>query len=420
MSAGRTAPRAWLALAWLSVWAAGGQAAAGAAQADESLGPRRAPGDFTGSAAFQELRKAGRQILAEQAWDLDGDCKPEAVVVEEGEDGLALAVYRDAGVGDFRLLFRAGPSRASELARLERVKLGDTPALLFDVFEDNPDEAEHFVRLVTVEPVQAPEGAPRIGLRTVFGGGYQVRHPEEEAGRASVRQVDLGGLPIGLELGPADGARWPALWLRTDERRVALPAGSGGPEVWLITGLREEEYGAEGGAYALVAERALDFLPRAAGVVASGPEGAARVLDGDLGTGLALAPGQAAALILELQGEQPVRALRVLPGCASSAGDWDRRGRVGRLTVRFDGGAPLTVELEGPPALDPRVLAQGSLGVPGAPYAHQVLVLLATPVRARRLELRPGIGLAGEGGGACLGELGVHLEGLSRASPPPR
>jgi hypothetical protein len=424
----RLAAPAWLVLAWLACGAAAaagpGPSPAGAVAEDEQIGPRRAPGDFTGSAAFQELRRAGREILAEQAWDLDGDCKPEAVVVEESADGLSLAVFRDAGVGDFRLLFRAGPSRASEIARLEQLRLGDTPALVFDVLEDNPDEAEHFVRLIAIEPAPAAEGAPPIRLRTVFGGRYAVRHPEEEAGRAPVRLVDLGGLAPGLELSPAEGAVWPVLHLRSDERRVALPAGPdgrpGGPEVWLITGLREEEYRPEEGEYALQAERLLDFLPRAHLELVGGPAEAALAFDDQVATGLRLDPALPAPLLLDLGAERSVRALRVLPGCASSAEDWNRRGRVGRLEVRFDGGAPLPLALTGAPSPDPRVLAQGTLGVPGAPYAQQVLVVLAEPLRARRLELRPAIGLAGEGGGACLGEVSVHLDGLNRASPPPR
>jgi len=381
--------------------------------AGEEPGPgrQRDPRDFTGSPAFVELRRGGHEVVAERAWDLDGDGRTEAVVALEGADGLSLAVFKDAGEGDFREVFRSGASQASEVGRLEELGLGADRAIAFDVFEDNPDEAEHFVRLIAVAPPVAAQAPPRLALRTVFGGRYTRRHPEEEAGRAPVRLVDLGGLPTGLALGSAGVGRWPELRLRTDVLRVALAADPGGPPVWVVVGLREEVYRAEGGEYALQEERLLDFLPRAHPALAAGPAGAELALDDRVATGLALAPGQPApSLALDLGAEREVRALRVLPGCAGSAEDWARRGRVGRLEVRFDGGGPLRLELGAGAPRDPRVLAQGPLGVPGAPFASQIMVVLAAPVRARRLVLTPEIGVAGEGGGACLGEIGLHLD----------
>ena len=194
---------------------------------DALMKKRRGNDGFFGSEAFIQFRRSGREVVREQPFDVDGDGLDDALVVERSDSGLGVSVFRNLGLGQFRFLWRSLPSPASSLHRWVGFRLGDRPAFLLDVMEDNPDEAVHWVHLLQGWPDR---------LEPVFASRYWEMHPEAEAGRKPVRLVDLGGEVSGFKMGPP-GADWPQIWVRENPKRLELTDAHGSTG-WVVIGLR--------------------------------------------------------------------------------------------------------------------------------------------------------------------------------------
>jgi len=163
-----------------------------------AVSPAQEPPAFHGSEAYINFRMAGNDLLDERVTDLDGDGLLDSVVVEKSADGIGLSAWQAEAEGDFKLLFRSDKVPASSVAAFKRLPLGSYNfVFLLDVFEDNPDEADHFVRLFLIQPGN---------LKQMFSSQYRVTHSEEDAGRDPARIIDLGGHQVGLEARPASSS----------------------------------------------------------------------------------------------------------------------------------------------------------------------------------------------------------------------
>jgi hypothetical protein len=182
-----------------------------------SVSPAQEPPTFHGSEAYIDFRREDRDLLDERMTDLDGDGLMDSVVVEKSPDGIGLSAWRAEAEGDFKLLFRSEKVPASSVAAFKRLPLGSFSfVFLLDVYEDNPDEADHFVKLFLIRPGT---------LKQMFSSEYRVTHSEEDAGRDPARVVDLGGYQVGLEVRPdarsAPGG-FPELVVRHSTKMLAL------------------------------------------------------------------------------------------------------------------------------------------------------------------------------------------------------
>lgn len=375
------------------------------------------PPTFHGSEAYINLRMTGCDVLSERMTDLDGDGLLDSVVVEKSLDGVSLSAWRAEAEGDFKLLFRSEKAPASSVAAFKRLPLGNYSfVFLLDVFEDNPDEADHFVRLFLIQPGN---------LKQMFSSRYRVTHSEEDAGREAARVIDLGGYQVGLEARP--GAKtgsggFPELTVRHSPKKLAL-IGRVSRKTHFIIGIKERLYRAEKEAYTLVADRYLDYLLRAApaGVTATSilPSSqeewaASNVADSRLATGWiegATDSGIGESVTLALGRPRNIRLVRVVPGCAASPESWDKHNRLLKFTLVFEGGTVVTVNRRGTTTeMDSQVEAHEDFILPGVGFGIQTLVFLSKPVKSSWIkltvdEVEKGSGDADE---TCISEISVH------------
>ena len=380
--------------------------------------PAQEPPAFHGSEAYINFRMSGHDLLNERVTDLDGDGLLDTVVVEKSPDGIGLSAWRAEAEGDFKLLFRSEKVTASSVAAFKRLPLGSHSfVFLLDVFEDNPDEADHFIKLFLIRPGK---------LKQMFSSEYRVTHSEEDAGREPARIIDLGGYQVGLEarLAPAEtaGGDFPELVVRHSPKRLAL-AGRVSRKTHFIIGIRERVFRAENEAYNLVADRYLDYLIRAApaGVNASStlPSTqddwqASRAADSKLATGWiegATGPGIGESVTLSLGRPRNIRLVRVVPGCAASPESWEKHNRLRKFSLVFEGGTVVTVDRRGVTAeMDSQVEAHEDFVLPGVGFGTQTLVFLSKPVASSWVklaieEVEKGSGEADE---TCVSEISVH------------
>jgi hypothetical protein len=388
-------------------------------------GPAQEPPGFHGSEAYINLRMTGYDVLGERNTDLDGDGLIDSVVVEKSPDGIGLSAWRAEDEGDFKRLFRSTAVPASSVAAFKRLPLGSHDfVFLLDVFEDNPDEADHFVKLFLI----------RSGnLKEMFSAGYRVTHSEEDAGRESARVIDLGRYQVGLEVRP--GAKpgpggFPELVVRHSPKTLAL-VGRAGRTIHFVIGIKERIYRAEKETYTLVADRYRDYLLRAApaGVTAtstlpsSGEEWAASgAADSKLATGWiegAADSGVGESLTLSFGRPRNIRLVRVVPGCAASPESWKQHNRLLKFSLVFEGGTVVMVNRRGASAeMDSQVEAHEDFVLPGVGFGHQTLVFLSRPVKSSWVkltieEVEPGGGEADE---TCISEVSVHEARVDRAA----
>ncbi len=366
-----------------------------------SLSPSKRKHDgFYGSEAFIQFRRSGREVVREQPFDIDGDGLDDALVVERSDSGLGVSAFRNLGQGSFRFLWRSLPSPASSLHRWDGFRLGDRPAFLLDVMEDNPDEAVHWIHLFQVRQDK---------LEPIFASRYWEMHPEEEAGRKPVRLVDLGGEVSGFKMGPP-GVDWPQIWVRENPKRLELIDAHGRP-VWVIIGIRERIYEARDGRYAESRDEYVDFLEllQPAKLVAGAAQpghGADKACDGKLDTGWR--PGAAAGDKAWLQASfgqaVAVRALRLVPNCGEDS------QAIKRIHLRLNGRKqPMTLELDGKYRPPWGVMAWGEYKLPGRNKGDQLLIFFEGPRAIKRLQMRVETeGEAGEGKGACVAEWSLY------------
>jgi len=379
--------------------------------------PAQEPPSFHESEAYINFRMTGHDLLEERVTDLDGDGLLDSVVVEKSPDGIGLSAWHAEAEGDFKLLFRSEKVAASSVAAFKRLPLGNHNfVFLLDVFEDNPDEADHFVRLFLIQPGN---------LKQMFSSEYRVTHSEEDAGREPARVVDLGGYQVGLEARPATApgaGGFPELVVRHSPKRLAL-AGRVSRKTHFIIGIRERVYRAEKETYTLVADRYLDYLVRAApaDVTASStlPSSqdewlASKAADSKLATGWiegATDSGVGESLTLSLGRPRNIRMVRVVPGCAASPESWEKHNRLVKFSLVFEGGTVVSVNRRGTTAeMDSQVEAHEDFVLPGVGFGTQTLVFLSKPVKSSWIklaveEVEKGSGETDE---TCISEISVH------------
>jgi len=382
-----------------------------------AAGLAQEPPSFHGSEAYVNFRMAGNDLLSERVTDLDGDGLLDSVVVEKSVEGIGLSAWQAEAEGDFKLLFRSDKVPASSVAAFKRLPLGSYRfVFMLDVYEDNPDEADHFVGLFLIQPGN---------LKQVFSSQYRVTHSEEDAGREPARIVDLGGYRVGLEARPAaagGSGGFPELVVRYSPKRLAL-AGRLNRKTHFIIGIRERVYRAEKENYTQVADRYLDYLLRAApdGVTASStlPSSqeewlASRAADSKLATGWiegSTDSGIGESVTLSLGRPRNVRMVRVVPGCAASAESWEKHNRIKKFSLVFEGGTVVMVDRRGITAeMDSQIEAHEDFILPGVGFGTQTLVFLSKPVKSSWVkvtieEVERGSGEADE---TCISEISVH------------
>jgi hypothetical protein len=387
-----------LAIAWSCV------AWAGVAQA------QMAP-SFHGTEAFRDFRLAGYEMMDERMTDLDGDGLSDAIVLEQSAEGIGLSAWKATEEGGFKFLSRGKPAPGNSLANLERVALGADKAFLLDVFEDSPDEADHFVKLFLLG---------KTGVREVFSSSFRKTHSETDAGRPATQIVDLGGVPVGLEMTEQAG-KWPKLVVRHDPKRIAL-TGRGAKNIWFVIGIRERIFEPQDGAYKEVQDRYRDYLSRQkpASVSATsslpsvtGDWDASNVTDGDLDTGWVEGrpgPGFGQSVTLSYAEPLAVRMLRLVPGCAESEEEWQKYNRVRRYAVEFENGVIINVNREIATELDPRVEAWENFALPGRGFGNQTLIFLYKPIKSRFVKVTiQGIESGSESEEeTCISEISAH------------
>jgi hypothetical protein len=379
--------------------------------------PAQEPPAFHGSEAYINFRMTGHDLLSERVTDLDGDGLLDSVVVEKSPDGIGLSAWRAEAEGDFKLLFRSEKVQASSVAAFKRLPLGNYSfVFMLDVYEDNPDEADHFVKMFLIRPGN---------LKQMFSSEYRVIHSEEDAGREPARIVDLGGYQVGLEARPAapgGSGGFPELVVRHKPKRLAL-AGRVKRKTHFLIGIRERVYRAEKEVYTLVADRYLDYLVRAAPaevtasstLPSSGDEWvASRAADSKLKTGWiegATDSGLGESVTLSLGRSRNIRMVRVVPGCAASPESWEKYNRLKKFTLVFEGGTVVVVNRSGITAeMDSQVEAHEDFALPGVGFGTQTLVFLSKPVKSSWVkltveEVEKGSGEADE---TCISEISVH------------
>ncbi len=365
-----------------------------------SLGLAGDQQEFTSSEAFGKFRRGGREVVAERAVDLNGDGLSDVLVVGRSDDGLDVSAFWNKGRGVFDLLSRSRAVPASQLASFGPVALGDRQGFYLDAVEDSPDEADHFMILFAANPA---------GLVQVFHTRYREIHSEEEAGREAVQVVDLGGLTQGLNFVPASSG-WPRLVLGFAPKSVELRTPEGKRARVLIGGYRRV-FSAHQGRYRLDEDRFVDYLQPvpvqriSASSELDGHE-AARAIDGEPVTGW-ISERADAVLGLEFVGEVAVRAVRLVPGCASSAAGWEDNGRAVSFSLHFPGDVVVRVDRSKPDEPDPRLLGFADYALPGLDFGVQTLVFFREALRVSSMKLVLCEIEAGSknGGRVCLAEV---------------
>jgi hypothetical protein len=376
----------------------------------------KGPASIHGSEAFFDFRKSGHELLAEKLLDSDRDGLLEALVVEQCQAGIGLSLWKANPRGEFKLIGRSERVPASTLVKFEALQLGQTDqAYLLDVLEDSPDEADHWVRLFL------PTAS---GLRQIFSARYATQHSEQDAGRTPVKVVDLGGLSEGLLVDP-DEQGWQTLRVRHDPKQ--LQSTRGPEEIYVVVGMRERIYKPREGAYREIEDRYLDYVPAVApakttassekaktGIAAFAVDGTAESawIEGKPGTGI----GE--SLTLTFDRPVPVRLIRLIPGCATSAKDWAHHNRIQRVGLTFDAGAGISSACDPGAPPDPLIAGCFEFAVPGREFATQKLILLSKSIPTNRVTLtiqavQKGTDPNNE---TCLTEISVHELGHFSAS----
>jgi hypothetical protein len=375
---------------------------------------------FHGTEAFRDFRLEGYEMRDELMIDLDGDGLYDAVVLEKSSAGIGLSAWKASKDGDFKFISRSKAAPGGSVKTMKRVMLGADRAILLDVFEDSPDEADHFVKLVLMD---------KSGVREVFSSNYRVTHSEEEAGRAPAQVVDLGGVPVGLELQEKPG-HWPDLVVRHDPKRIAL-TGRGAKNIWFVIGIRERIFRPEEGVYKEVEDRYRDYLSRQkpSSVTATsnlpsaaGEWDATNVIDGALDSGWIEGrpgPGFGQSITLSYKDPLAVRLIRLVPGCAETAETWQHYNRVRRYAVEFENGVIVNVNREIATELDPRVQAWEDFALPGRGFGTQTLIFLYKPIKSHWAKItiqgiEPGDGEQDE---TCISEISVHQAKVDEPAP---
>lgn len=333
------------------------------------------PSTFRGSAAAEALATQGWVVVDEKSADVDGDGRPDAVVVEgQLEQGPAPETMRVSfwkqGKKGWELLSRS-PSVAGNKVGLFRagdVGCGDVKALV-EAVEEGPDEIRRSLLVLGGSP---PERRGVIKSNGPWRDGSLLA--------ASFVQEPFGFTLAGGELVVREKPT--LLELKT-------PAGAAAT---VLVGARERRFRCEGNSFVQRDDRYVDGLVRRGGP--SGPAG-----DGQLATALSPARG----VSLRFPVEAGTRMLRLVPGCASGEAAWKRAGEVRRVRIGAPLAPPIEVDLAAPvPSTDPRVLASGVLPLGGAPWAKQLVLLLREPLQAGELSID--VTEAG-GRGGCLAEV---------------
>lgn len=382
-------------------------------------GAQMAP-SFHGTEAFRDFRLAGYEMRDEIMIDLDGDGLYDAVVLEKSEDGIGLSAWKANPEGDFNFLSRGKAAPGNSVKTMKRVMLGADRAVLLDVFEDSPDEADHSLKLFLMD---------QAGVREIFSSTYRVTHSEEDAGREPAQVVDLGGVPVGLELQENPG-KWPNLVVRHDPKRIAL-TGRGAKNIWFVIGIRERIFKPEEGTYKEVEDRYQDYLSRqkptsvtaTSNLPSAGGEwNATNVTDGDLDTAWVEGrpgPGFGQSITLSFKDPLAVRLIRLVPGCAETDETWQHYNRVRRYAVEFENGVIVNVNREIATELDPRVQAWEDFALPGRGYGTQTLIFLYKPIKSHWAKItiqdvEPGDGTEDE---TCISEISVHQAKMDEPTP---
>ena len=331
--------------------------------------PRTEQG-FTGSAAYSALRLSGREVVRELEADLDGDGRSEVLVVTRSDAGMCVSAFWSKGAGLYDLLNRSETLPASQLGAFELLQLGERQGFYLDVFEDNPDEADHHLLVFS---------ANAGGLNPVFTTRYTEIHPEEEAGRVAPELIDLGGLAPGLRMeAKPDG--WPILRLRFGPKELSFK-GPGELTTKVRVGIYERVFESDQGRYRLTSDRFIEYLRP----LKSEPAGK------NAGEGITIGWSKAVS----------VRALRWVPSCKLA----------GPLTLEFGAGSSLAIPSPGDSAVDEKVLGVGEYSLGGGRSGVQVFMFLRREVNTKL------VSISGKGVRECLSRL-TALEAVTGGAEP--
>lgn len=375
---------------------------------------------YRGSAAAQTAAKSGKKVVAEIAADLDGDYTDEICVVEESRDRkMRLLVMHQEGEGDearFTTLYASKPRPATRLARFEAMQvLATRPVELVTVFEDaTPDErAQHLTIL----------GRTAKGVGELLVQSFYLPREEDPA------LVSLGDASARYALIDLDGTRegetdLEVVWYA--EPQVLVLNGAEGP-VRAVIGVYKDVYRFDepSGAFEKAGARVLeDFAPaRTAWTVEASDQlpkiwGTAQAFwgaDDNLATSWSVTGGDAgvgAWIKVGFKKDETVSLVRVVPGCARSAEEWERNDKVRGFRIDLGSGARFEIDRTKLDALPQAVLAVGEFPLEGG-FGAQTLLLLRDRASTgwARLTItsldakRGGKGVDRE---ACISEISFH------------
>ena len=157
---------------------------------------------FTGSDAFVEYRRNGREVIQEHNHDFSQDGQKDVLVIGHGPGGLEVSAYRNEGQNQYTLMSRSRPIQAEILVSFQPIALANETGFLLRALEDSPDEADHFVQLFRVNSA---------GLVSIWSHRYRLEYQQHETGRTSNEEVDYGGFALGLRVLDSSKVRWPSI-----------------------------------------------------------------------------------------------------------------------------------------------------------------------------------------------------------------
>ena len=146
---------------------------------------------FTGSDAFVEYRRSGREVIQEYNHDFNQDGRQDVLVIGHGPDGLEVSAYRNEGQSRFTLMSRSNAIKAESLVSFQSIDLAQDVGFLLRALEDSPDEADHFVQLFRVNSA---------GLVSIWSHRYRLVYQQHETERTTAEEVNLGGFELGIRL----------------------------------------------------------------------------------------------------------------------------------------------------------------------------------------------------------------------------
>ncbi len=346
---------------------------------------------FYQSEAYRDFRLAGYAVVQEKRFDINGDGRLDTVVLEKSKDGMSLSAWVADERGRYACVFRTAAKTASEVAAFGLISLGTAhKAWLVDVFEDSPDEEDHWVKLLLME---------KDALREIFSTEYQKIHSEKDAGRTPVGLVDLGNKALGLSIEP-NHEGWPHLKVYNKMKKISV-RNAKGSVFELVIGIQEKIFAPRDQIYRQTEDRYIDYLPAIRSneisiksknikYVPSKNHNLKDILFDNQPQSGVLVDTEKDALVFELRFELPekIRMLRLVPACMGEPGRIQPCKQRFDFDIQFDGNATLKVRRKSRLWLDERILAVEDFALSGFQHGVQTLVFFKQPMRAQTVRLQ--------------------------------